>query len=288
MDYIIKNEYLEATICSKGAELRKLVDENNINRMHTPSTETWNRVSPILFPQVSKTRDFLYSVEGTKYHMPMHGFFRDLDLIPTSVKEDELVFEIRDNEESLKVYPYHFVFKVTYKLEGKALKVIFNISNKGNKTMLYMLGGHPGFKAPLYANEEYSDYYLKFEQKETVEAMQVVDGYLANEFKQALNNEDTIVLKHEMYDPDAIVLKDLKSSYVDLLSNKNDSQLRFHFKGFEILAVWSLMNDKANFVCLEPWNGIQKNFVVEYEKMGVLSLKENEEQEYSYTIEIIR
>ena len=114
MEYIIKNEYLEATISSKGAELRKLIDENKINRLHTPSTETWNRVSPILFPQVSKTRGFLYSVEGKEYHMPMHGFFRDLDLVPTSVKEDELVFETSDNEESLKIYPYHFLLLLLF------------------------------------------------------------------------------------------------------------------------------------------------------------------------------
>ena len=271
-----------------GAELRTLVDQNQINRMHIPSVDTWNRVSPILFPQVSKTRDLLYTVEGKEYHMPMHGFFRDLQLTPIIYKEDELVFEIKETEETLKIYPYCFEFKVTYKLIDNALKVTFKVSNKGKKEMLYMLGGHPGFKVPLYENEQYSDYYLKFEEKETVDAMQVVDGYLANEFKRALTNEDVIVLKHEMYNPDAIVLKDLKSSYVDLMSYKNDKVLRFHFKDFEILAVWSLMKENANFVCLEPWNGIQKRFVKEHEKMGVLSLKENEEKEFSYTIEIIK
>ena len=106
--------------------------------------------------------------------------------------------------------------------------------------------------------------------------------------KQKICSEDIIILKHEMYNPDAIVLRNLKSTYVDLLSTKNDSVLRFHFKDFEILAVWSLMKDNANFVCLEPWNGIQKDFVIEHEKMGVLSLKENESKEFSYTIEIIK
>ena len=288
MEYIIKNQYLTATIDSKGAELRTLVDQNQINRMHIPSVDTWNRVSPILFPQVSKTRDLLYTIDGKEYHMPMHGFFRDLQLTPIIYKEDELVFEIKETEKTLKIYPYCFEFKVTYKLIDNALKVTFKVSNKGNKEMLYMLGGHPGFKVPLYENEQYSDYYLKFEEKETVDAMQVVDGYLANEFKRALTNEDVIVLKHEMYNPDAIVLKDLKSSYVDLMSYKNDKVLRFHFNDFEILAVWSLMKENANFVCLEPWNGIQKRFVKEHEKMGVLSLKENEEKEFSYTIEIIK
>ena len=54
MQYIIKNEFLEATINSHGAELIKLIDSNGINRMHLPSSDTWNRVSPILFPQISR------------------------------------------------------------------------------------------------------------------------------------------------------------------------------------------------------------------------------------------
>ena len=56
---------------------------------------------------------------------------------------------------------------------------------------------------------------------------------------------------------------------------------------FEILAVWSLMKENANFVCLEPWNGIQKEFVADHEKMGVLSLKAYQSKQYIYTIEVI-
>ena len=117
--------------------------------------------------------------------------------------------------------------------------------------------------------------------------MQVVDGYLDNVFKKALNNEDIICLNHDIFNPDAIVLKNLKSSYVDILSKKNDNCIRFHFEDFEILAIWSMMSKEANFVCLEPWNGIQKDFVIDHEKMGILSLKPQEEKTYSFVIEVI-
>ena len=288
MDYIIKNSKLKAVISSNGAELRELYDSNNVNRMHTPSSKTWNRVSPILFPQVSRIKGGIYYVENKPYEMPAHGFFRNMDITPIKQEEDSITFAICDNEETLKMYPYNFEFEVNYKLDENSLVVTFNVINKSNKEMLFMLGGHPGFKIPLYDNESYNDYYLKFENKETVDAMQVVDGFLANVYKPCLQNENIINLSHEMFDPDAIVMRGLTSSYVDLLSQKNDSCIRFYFSDFEILAVWSLQDENANYVCLEPWNGIQKDFVLEHEKMGVLKLNANETKIFSYTIEIIK
>ena len=158
---------------------------------------------------------------------------------------------------------------------------------KDEKQLLFMLGGHPGFKVPLYENEKYEDYYLKFEKEETVDAMQVVDNFLANVYKPCLVNEDKINLKHDIFNPDAIVMRGLKSKYVDLKCDLNDKKIRFYFSDFEILAVWSLMDERANFVCLEPWNGIQKDFVVDHEKMGVLSIDGKQSKQYSYTIEVI-
>lgn len=287
MIYTIKNEYLTAQISSKGAELISLMDKDGINRMHTPSPDTWNRVSPVLFPQVSRTPGFIYKVNGQEYNMPAHGFFRNMELIPLEVLSDEITFNIKDDEETLKSYPYHFEFFVNYKLVNNSLIVTFDVKNKDEKKLLFMLGGHPGFKVPLYDNEKYEDYYLKFEEYETVDAMQVVDNFLANVYKPCLSNENIIKLSHDIFNPDAIVMRGLKSKHVDLVSDLNDKSIRFYFSDFEILAVWSLMKDNANFVCLEPWNGIQKEFVVDHEKMGVLELNAYESKSYSYTIEVI-
>ena len=189
---------------------------------------------------------------------------------------------------SFQMFSYTFIFYVTYKLIDNVLDVSFKVENPSNEVLRYMLGGHPGFKVPLSKQESYKDYYLKFQNKETVDAMQVVDGFLANVYKPCLNNEDTINLSHDIFNPDAIVMKNLTSSYVDLLSHKNDSCIRFYFNDFDILAIWSLQDENADFVCLEPWNGIQKDFVLEHEKMGVLEIEKNDKKTYSYTIEIIK
>jgi galactose mutarotase-like enzyme len=286
MNYTIKNEYLTASISSLGAELISLIDSDGINRMHTPNPKTWNRVSPILFPQVSRTPGFKYKVNGIEYNMPAHGFFRNIEHTPVLIDDTTIKFVLKDNEETLKMYPYNFEFSVTYSLKANQLIVSFDVENKSNKTMLYMLGGHPGFKAPLFDNETYENYYLKFEHKETVDAMQVVEGFLANVYKPCLKDANIIKLDHNIFNPDAIVMRGLKSKYVDLLSDLNNKSIRFYFSDFEILAVWSLMNNEANYVCLEPWNGIQKNFVEDHEKMGVLQLLPNEKSHYSFTIEV--
>ena len=285
MIYTIKNEYLTAKIDGHGAELVSLVDKDNIERLHQKDDNTWNRTSPVLFPTISRFKDFTYKAKGQEYKMPMHGFFRDMDLSPTKLTNNEIEFSIKDDENTLKMYPYHFTFSVKYTIFRNKIIVSFNIKNTGKDMMYYMIGGHPGFNAPLYKGESYEDYYVKFQQNETSDAMQVVDGYLASEFVRYLDKQDTIKLAHNLFIPDAIVLTNLKSSFVDLLSTKNDKKIRFHFKDFKILAIWSLNKEEADYVCFEPWNGIQHDFVIDIEKMGVFNLKPNKKAKYSYTIE---
>lgn len=287
MEYIIKNKYLVATISSYGAELIKLIDSDGVNRMHKPSDDTWNRVSPILFPQISKTPNLEYTVKGQTYKMTAHGFIRDNELELVSHTEDEITFKYLNNEKTLLMYPYEFVFYVTYKLINNILEVIFKIENPGNEKLLYMIGGHPGFKIPLYDEEAFSDYNVKFEIKETTKRMCVVDGFLANVYKDYLNNTNIINLNHNLFVEDALVFKNLKSSYVDIVSKNHNKKIRFHFSNFEILAIWSKTNEHVNLLCLEPWNGIQKEFVKEHEKMGVLEINPHDTSCYSYKIEVI-
>lgn len=287
MEYIIKNKYLEATISSYGAELIKLVDSDGINRMHTPSDDTWNRVSPILFPQISRTPNLEYEVSGQTYKMTAHGFIRDNELDIVNYLKEEITFKYSNNDKTLLMYPYEFDFYVTYKLIDNVLKITFKIENPGDKKLLYMIGGHPGFKVPLYENESFSDYSVTFEQKETVKRMCVVDGFLANVYKDCLNDTNIINLNHNLFIEDALVLKNLKSKYVDIVSKNHNKKIRLHFSDFEILAIWSKTSENVNLLCLEPWNGIQKEFVKEHDKMGILEVMPFDFIEHSYGIEIL-
>ena len=287
MEYTIKNEHLTAVINSHGAELIKLIDSDGVNRMHTPSNETWNRVSPILFPQISRTPNSIYSVNGQIYKMTTHGFIRDNELEIVNHLDTEVTFKFVHNDKTKEMYPYDFIFYVTYKLIRSKLEVSFKVENISSEKMFYMLGGHPGFKVPLYDDEKYTDYSLVFEEKETAKKMCVVDGFLANKYEDCLIDTSIINLNHNLFIDDALVFKGLKSKFVDIVSKNHNKKIRFYYSDFEILAIWSKVKEDVNLLCLEPWNGIQKEFVLEHEKMGVLELEPNEFSSYQYIIEVI-
>ena len=287
MEYVISNKYLKAHINSFGAELVKLFGFNGKNRLHEPSADTWSQVSPVLFPQVSRFIDNKYIYDNKEYNMPMHGFIRDNELSVYYKDEQKITFMFQYNEETLKIYPFKFIFYVTYELKDARLDVSYKVVNVGENKMYFMVGGHPGFKIPFNENETYDDYYIQFPFKENMKAMQLVNGYVSNVYKPYLENEDKIQLRHDLFIPDAIILKDLKSKYVDLLSKKSDYHLRFYFAGFDIFAIWCKNKENCHYVCFEPWN-IQKEFVKEYEKMDLLTLRTHETYNVSFTIEVIK
>lgn len=286
MEYIIKNEFLKAVISSHGAELIKLIDNEGVNRMHTPSEDTWNRVSPILFPQISRIPSSEYKVNGKVYKMPTHGFIRDSQFTVVNSTENEITFMYSSDERTLTMYPYEFNFFVTYKLLNNILEVSFKVENPSNNKLLYMLGGHPGFRVPLFDDEKYTDYQVLFQTKETAERMCLVDGFLANKYEGYLFDTNAINLNHNLFINDALIFKNLRSKYVDIVSKNHNKKIRFHFVGFEILAIWSKEKENVNLLCLEPWNGIQKDFVIDHEKMGVLEIEPNSFDAFSYKIEI--
>lgn len=285
MEHYIKNDYLTVHSVTTGGEIRSIVDRDGQRRLHDGNPLYWRGVAPILFPQISKTPGFMYRVNQKEYHLPQHGFLRDSELTVEEKKEDSITYSLTYNQETLTQYPYRFKIWIRHRLDKNAVHTEIKIANLDDKEMLFMIGGHPAFACPLSTDEQFSDYYLQFEKKETVEALQVVDGFMANVYKPYLQDEDRIHLKHALFDPDAIIMRGLKSRYVDLKSDKNKKYTRFYFADFEILAIWSKLDEKTPFVCLEPWNGIQKHFVADHEKMGVLSLQPGQIYEVSYTME---
>ena len=287
MEFVIKNHFLEATINSHGAELVKLVDSDGVNRMHTPTADTWNRVSPILFPQISRMPNSEYMVNGTVYNMTTHGFIRDSELELVNHTETEITFKYSENDKTLIMYPYEFALYVTYVLKNNILEVLFKVENPSDVNVYYMLGGHPGFRVPLYDEESYNDYSLIFEEKETCKKMCVVDGFIANVYEDCLIDTNIIELNHNLFKDDALIFKGLKSKYIDIVSKNHNKKIRFHYSDFDILAIWSKTEDNCNFVCLEPWNGIQKDFVKEHEKMGVLVIQPHDFRKHSFKIEVI-
>ena len=298
----LKNQSLTVKINPKGAELISLFNgENQTEYMWSADANFWGKSSPVLFPIVGALKDNLYNFEGKTYHLPRHGFAREREFLVENSKNESVTFLLTNDEETLKIYPFAFEFRLKYELQDNCLSVTYSVKNMDDKTMYFSVGGHPAFAVPLSADTDYEDYYLEFNKTENFQRWGLVEGGLiANNPTDFLLNTNRLALTKDLFYEDAIVFKNLQSDEVILKSDKtnspstqsDDSQtdskkphLKFNFKGFPYLGIWAAKD--ANFVCIEPWCGIadSENHNQELtEKEGIIALSVDDIFERTWSV----
>lgn len=289
MEFKISNEYLELVVSSHGAEKQSLVCKtNNINYLRDVD-QYWGRHAPLLFPIVGKLRDLKTFINNKEYSMNQHGFVRDQEFELLSQTDNQLVLVNKYNEDTLKMYPFKYKVIVTYTLNGKTLDTNFKVVNDDYQVIPFNYGGHPGFRCPLYPNETFEDYYVVFEKEENFDAplVKVENGTL--DFDNTIKYEhiDKLQLEYKYFELDAIVIPKVKSQSVKLI-NKDNKGIKFDFKGFPSLAIWTKPN--APFVCLEPWIGYADKYNSNYqfiEKDNMQFLNPEEQFDVTYSITIL-
>lgn len=253
---IIENQFLKATINPLGAELVSLFNkENNTEYIWNADPAFWGKSSPVLFPIIGALKNNQYVYQGKTYTLPRHGFARERVFLVEAHTEGAIILLLKHDEESLKVYPFNFDFRLVYMVIDNRLSVSYSVRNTGNEEMYFSVGGHPTFAVPLSENSVYDDYYLEFNQIEDFPRWELADGGLIKkEASTFLENTNRLPLTKELFYQDALVFKHLQSTSVGLKADNSDKQLTFDFKGFPFLGIWAAKN--ANFVCIEPWCGI--------------------------------
>jgi len=145
------------------------------------------------------------------------------------------------------------------------------------------------FKCPLYEDEDYTDYYLEFDQNETAEsyALNMDIGLVTDSSFPIISNGNTIDLHYDLFNQDALIFKDLKSRKVALKSKKNGNILTVDYPDFPYLGIWA--KPHANYVCIEPWLGVADNETHNQDfktKEGIQTLASKQTFKATYTIEI--
>ena len=165
----LKNEVLEVTLANKGAEIIKIVGQDDqINYMWRRDPIQWANSAPILFPIVGALQNNECRIDGKTYTMTQHGFSRHSEYEANQINDQEVVFTLISNEEIAKQYPYLFKLDVTYKLDKNVLSCNCKVTNTDSQTIYFQIGGHPAFACPFMENESSNDYYLEFSENETV------------------------------------------------------------------------------------------------------------------------
>lgn len=283
----IENEFLRVTIAEKGAELKSIFSKKDGIEYMWQSMDPWPKSSPILFPIVGTLKNNEYQFEGKTYKLSRHGFARDMDFKIEASSKAEVTFSITDSEATRKVFPFQFKLTVQYTLNEDILQAKYIVQNPGSKTMYFSLGAHPAFAVPFVGSTRYDDYALQFDQIENTPRWPITpEGLISNESLPLLHNSDTLYLSKELFEKDAIVLKDLKSERVTLQTNKSPHGLTFQFKGFPYFGIWAAPG--ADFVCIEPWAGIADGVNASgnlEEKEGIQQLEAHKNFQISWSAE---
>jgi galactose mutarotase-like enzyme len=254
--FTIESHLLKASIHPKGAELQSLLQkESGIEYMWKGDPAVWGKYSPVLFPIVGTLKDNTYFYKDQPYQLGRHGFARDHQFAVESQEFDKIVFLLKQSEETLKVFPFPFDFRIGYTVIDSSIAVTYEVVNTGKETMYFSVGGHPAFALPLVPDTVYDDYYLEFDQAETTGRWPIAEGGLIKTTPTPLlNDTKQLPLNKGLFANDALVLKNLVSSRVSLLSRKTEHGLTMDFPGFPYLGLWAAPG--ADFLCIEPWCGI--------------------------------
>ncbi len=256
MEYSLRNSLMEIRIESLGAELigmKSLI--TGIEYIWQKDPKYWAKSSPILFPFVGALKDSRYFYEGKEYNFSLkHGFARDYEFQMSDQGDDYLEFLFTSSDETKKVYPFDFKLYVKYIIKDKNLKIEYRVKNMGDNEMYFSLGAHPAFNIPVGNGVEFSDYYLEFEKEETGE-VKTFNGTLISSQKRIKAFEGKrLNLDINTFANDALIIENPNSSVVYLKNSKNNKGIKFEYKGFKYIAFWN--KPGAEYICLEPWNGI--------------------------------
>ncbi|GAB3201458.1 galactose mutarotase-like enzyme [Pontibacter aydingkolensis] len=290
MLYFLENNSFRVGIESLGAELQHFIKKDEeLELIWTANPAVWASHAPNLFPIVGELPNQQYTYDEQTYTMERHGFARKKEFELIEEHHHKLVFQLEYDEETLAQYPFKFRLLVAYKLMDNRLEVTYQVLNEDTKTMWFSVGGHPGFNVPLYPNEQYSDYFLEFDQDETLRRHLIDEnGLQTGETELIAEQSPVLPLKHEYFDKDAIILKNLNSERLVLASHTGPRRIVFEFEGFPYMGIWAKPGPSP-YVCIEPWCGIASTTSDSgelQEKEGINELRPKQVFERTYSITV--
>lgn len=285
---ILENEEITVNFVAKGAELRSIKSKiTGLDYLWKGDPEFWGKFSPVLFPIVGGIKSDTYIFEDAAYHLPRHGFARDNEFEFLQISDGEVLFTLTSNADTLKVYPFHFKLGLRYKISGSSVSCTYEVLNEGHNDMLFSIGGHPAFAAPLTADTSYEDYFVEFVADQSITYNKIQDNLISDQTETIELKDGRLFLKHSLFYDDALVFKNLKSTTLHLRNTKNKHGLDFHFTDFPYFGVWAAKD--ADFVCLEPWCGIADSIHHHQQlsgKEGVTSLPPGENWKRTWSVNV--
>lgn len=254
MTHTIKNEFMTVSAAEKGAELQSILSTDGTEYLWQGDPAYWPDRALNIFPYVARLTEGSYYLDGKLHHMDIHGIapYRNFRLI--RLEERRMVLELHSDGETRAQYPRDFAFRIIYELSGDTLAVIYEVENRDDKTMYFGLGGHPGFRVPLVEGKHFEDYRLRFGADCQPERVGFNEACFVTGQTEPFPLEDgrTILLRHELFDNDAIVLAGVDHQ-VTLQAEGDSHFVTVTYPQMDYLGLWHWPKTDAPYICIEPW-----------------------------------
>lgn len=256
MELTIRNHALELTVDTLGAQMLHL-RHAGIEYLWQADPAYWAKHAPNLFPFIGRLWEGTYRFHGKPYAMGSHGFAAKCEFTPIEQGDGLLVLELKDTPETRAQYPFAFSLRISYRLVGSTVQIVYAVDNIGEETMPFGIGGHPGFRVPLCEGERFEDYALTFSQSCLPDRVGCAPSVHLNgkDEPYPLEGEDHISLKHDLFDDDAIILKNMDRT-ITLRSQTGAHGVTVAYPQMPYLGIWHKPKTDAPYVCIEPWTSL--------------------------------
>ena len=291
----IENESLTVEVSEHGAELQSIRQKGfGHEYLWQGDAEYWGRRAPVLFPMVGKVWNGEFRMDGRSYPMGQHGFARDCDFAVMENTGTRVVFTLRSDDDTLRLFPRHFQLNISYTLDGLSLQVGWEVVNTDDVRLPFQIGAHPAFAYPDWHEADECHGYLSFDVAEKLVSTPLAPGGFRSAtlptFDVPLDNDCRIPLTNSTFACDTIIdARDAVRS-VTMHDKSGVSLLTVRFR-MPIIALWSPRHGNAPFVCIEPWCGACdiEGYMGEYANRDIIHVLEPHERFSTvYNIEIAK
>jgi galactose mutarotase-like enzyme len=201
---------------------------------------------------VCSVNDDTYRVEGKEYHLPRHGFARDMEFTLISQTDKKVTFALHESEDTLKVYPYCFNLAITYRLEGNRIHVVWHVENTDTREIHFQIGGHPAFNIPGGKTEG----IIKLDNEGPMDVLKSYADGSHDMVEVPLEADMGIMeLNNNFWRNDSVKIHKSQTHRAMLMDTNGEPAVTVDYKT-PVCAFWSPYDKHAPFVCIEPWYGI--------------------------------
>ena len=289
----IQNEELSVTLASKGAELQSIKHlPSGLEYLWQGDPEYWEARSPNMFPVNVRFKDNRFTYQGKAYEMPRMGLaviaeFETQEKEGDKKKEGKAVQVLNSSQDTLQYYPFPFQLKVISQVKGLKVLQKYKLTNKGDETLYFALGGHPGFNTPFIKKRDRSDYQYVFSEKMHVRRNEIVDSLIQENKVDFLKNENRLTLSDERIPNGGMFLYDNSSRQIGIAMKGRKPYVTVDLGDFPHTNLWSPPG--MPYACIEPMiahHDLQETALAIEEKDYLIQLPAGQSRTYQYTITI--